>query len=322
MRERLRQAMAILLRPGFWWDSLYLTAGALLLVLSIDIFLAPGGIAPGGVSGTSIIINHVTGWPVGLMMFALNLPLLVLGFRHLGAFSFLSRTLFVVLLWNLGIDIFARWLPADGLTGDVLLNALYGGVIGGVGTGLVYRGAGSIGGTDILARIMQRRSGVPVSQLYILTDGLVVLAAALVLGWDKALYALISIFVWGLAADFTLEGPSVVRTVFIITDNPQQVAQAVLDEMQLGLTAWHGQGMYTGDERSVLFCTLNRSEVSALRQAVSRADPTAFLVVGQGHQAMGGVVRRKQHQGTKIPPRERAAPKASPPPHGGAKEPK
>ncbi len=280
------------LNPAFWRNMTYLTIGAGLLALAIDLFLAPGEIAPGGVSGTAIIVNKLTGWPIGLMMFALNLPLLVLGFRHLGAFSFLSRTLYVVLLYNLGVDALARWLPPAGLTGDVLLNALYGGVVGGIGTGLVYRASGSIGGTDILARILQRRSGVPVSQLYILTDGLVVLAAALVLGWDKALYAMISIFVWGLAADFILEGPSVVRTVFIITDHPQQVAQAVLQTLQLGLTAWVGRGMYTGDERSVLFCTLNRAEVSSLREAVAQADPAAFLVVGQGHQATGGVIRR------------------------------
>ncbi len=280
------------LNPAFWRNLTYLTIGAGLLALAIDLFLAPGEIAPGGVSGTAIIVNKLTGWPIGLMMFALNLPLLVLGFRHLGAFSFLSRTLYVVLLYNLGVDALARWLPPAGLTGDVLLNALYGGVVGGIGTGLVYRASGSIGGTDILARILQRRSGVPVSQLYILTDGLVVLAAALVLGWDKALYAMISIFVWGLAADFILEGPSVVRTVFIITDHPQQVAQAVLQTLQLGLTAWVGRGMYTGDERSVLFCTLNRAEVSSLREAVAQADPAAFLVVGQGHQATGGVIRR------------------------------
>jgi uncharacterized membrane-anchored protein YitT (DUF2179 family) len=269
-----------------------LTAGALILVVNFDVFLAPSKVAPGGVSGMSIIINRYTGWPPGLIMLVLNIPLLVLGFYNLGRFRFLVRTLYVVLIYNLGVDFLAPWLPSMGITHDLLLNALYGGVVGGLGYGLVYRGRGTAAGTGILGRVLQLKTGIPVSQVYIFTDGGVILVLGLVFGWDNALYALIMLFVWGLATDYVLEGPSVVRTAFIVTDAPQKVAPILLNRLGVGVTAWAGQGMFTAREHTVLFCTISRPDVIGLRAIVAEVDPQAFVVIGQGHQASGGVLRQ------------------------------
>jgi len=278
-------------------DWLLLTIGGLLLAVNVGLFLAPSDIAPGGVSGMAIIVNHFTGWPIGLMMLVFNLPLLALGFRNLGRFQFLSRTLYVVLLYNLGADLLQRWLPASGLTPDLTLNAIYGGVLGGIGTGLVYRGGGTSAGTGILGRVLQIRTGIPVSQLYLFTDGGVILLAGLAFGWERALYALVALFAWGLTADYVLEGPSVVRTAFIVTDYPEQVSRAVLDELGLGLTAWPARGMFTEAPHTVLFCTVSRPEVNALEAVVIRADPQAFVVIGHGHQASGGIIRQTRGKG-------------------------
>jgi uncharacterized membrane-anchored protein YitT (DUF2179 family) len=272
-------------------DYGFLVGGSLLLAVDLNLFLAPSQIAPGGVSGTAIILNHYTGWPLGIMMLVLNIPLLALGYRHLGRFRFLTRTLLVVLLYNLGVDVLAPVFAGRPLTSDLLLNSLYGGLVGGVATGLVYRGGGTIGGTGIVSRILQKRSGVPASQVYLITDGGVILAAGLVFGWEKALYALIALFVWGLANDFVLEGPSVVRTAFVVTDRPAAVARALLSQLGLGVTSWPARGTYTGARRTVLFCTLSRPDVDALRAVVSAVDPEAFLVIGHGHQAKGGMTR-------------------------------
>lgn len=270
-------------------NYLLLTIGALLLAVNINLFLVPANLAPGGVSGMAIIINSLTAWPIGLTMLVLNIPLLVLGFLYLGRFRFLVYTLYAVLLYNLGADLLALWLPAGGITDDLLLNALYGGVVGGLGMGLVYRGGGTTAGTGILGRVLQMRTGIPVSQIYLLTDGGVILVAGLVFGWERGLYALITLFVWGVAADFVLEGPSVIRMAFIVTDRPQEVADAVLRELELGMTAWPAEGMFTEAEHTVLFCTVSRPHERALRRVVTQADPNAFLVVGHGHQASGGV---------------------------------
>ena len=274
-------------------EFLLVTAGAALLVVSVDVFLAPAQIAPGGVSGLAIILNDRLGWPIGLTMLVLNVPLLALGFNQLGRFRFLLRTAYVVLVYSLGIDLLARFVPAGGISDNVLLNALYGGVVGGIGTGLVYRGGGTVGGTGILGRVLQLRSGMPISQVYLITDGGVILLAGVFFGWELGLYALLALFVWGLATDDLLEGPSVVRTAFIVTDHGPAVAQAIVERLGVGVTTWPAEGQYTQAEHTVLFCTISRPDVDALRRAVTAADAEAFLVIGHGHQATGGVVRSR-----------------------------
>ena len=278
-------------------DYLFITVGALLMAISLNLFLIPSDIAPGGVSGTAIIINNFTQWPIGLSMLVLNIPLLALGFQHLGRFRFLSRTLYAVLLYNLGADLLHRWLPADGLTDDLLLNALFGGVVAGIGSGIVYRGGGTTAGTGLLGRVLQIKTGIPVSQSYVITDGGIILTAALVFGWERGLYALITMFVWGLATDYVLEGPSVVRLAFIVTDAPEAVTDAVVNDLHLGITAWPAAGMFTEEQHVVLFCTVGRPHVRALREAVTAADPHAFIVIGHGHQASGGRLSPLQSRG-------------------------
>jgi len=273
-------------------DYLMLTIGAFLLIISIDIFFVPSEISPGGgVTGSALIINEFTGWPIGLLMLILNIPMLILGFFHLGRFNFLLRTLYVVLLYNLGIDFFAEWLPT-GITDDLLLNALYGGVLGGIGTGIIYRARSTAAGLGIVTRVLQLKSGIPISQVYILTDGAVLLLFGQIFGWDRALYSLMALFVFGLAADYVLEGPSMIRTVFIVTNSSETVSEGLFERLGVGVTAWSAQGMFTKSERAILFCTVIRSDVNTLKTVVSEIDPHAFIVVGQGHQASGGVLRK------------------------------
>ena len=266
-----------------------LTGGALLAAANVHVFLAPSDIAPGGVTGIAIILNELTGWPIGLTMLVLNIPAIVLGFHHLGRFRFLVSTLYTVLLYNLGVDLLAHWFPAITLTDEVLLNALYGGVVGGIATGLIYRGGGTSAGTGVLGRVLQMRTGIPLSQIYLVTDGAVVLVAGIIFGWEAGLYALITLFVWGLAADYVLEGPSVVRTVFVVTDKPEAVGQAILERVHVGVTTWPAEGMFTQAQHTILFCTVSRPQEPDLRRVVSEVDPEAFLVTGHGHQASGGV---------------------------------
>jgi uncharacterized membrane-anchored protein YitT (DUF2179 family) len=273
-------------------NYLLLTTGALISAMNLNLFLAPVNIAPGGLSGVAIILNEFTNWPIGLVVLVLNIPMLGIGFRNLGRFRFLIRTTYVVIIFSLGIDILAGWLPPDGITSDLLLNALFGGVVGGIGSGLIYLGQGTAGGTGIVGRVIQQRMGIPLSHVYLVTDGGIVLVAGLVFGWEMALYALVTLFIWGIAADQILEGPSVIRTVLIVTDRPEDVFQMVTERLKLGITAWPARGMFTASNHTVLFCTVNRPDVNSLRSVVRNADPHAFIVIGHGHQAVGGMVGR------------------------------
>jgi uncharacterized membrane-anchored protein YitT (DUF2179 family) len=281
-----------------------ITIGALVLIVSIDVFFLPSNISPGGgVTGSAIIINKFTDWPVGALMLVLNIPMLVLGYFHLGRLNFLIRTLYTVLLYNLGVDFFASILPA-GITDDLLLNALYGGVLGGIGSGLIFRGRSTTAGLGIVTRVLQLRTGIPISQVYVLTDGIVLLLFGYIFGWEKALYSLLALFIFGLATDYVLEGPSVIRTAYIVTKSPEAVSQGLLKRFGVGVTSWSARGMYTKTEQSILFCTVFRSDANSLRATVSDIDQDAFIVIGHGHRASGGVLRQissSRHQGNTPP---------------------
>jgi uncharacterized membrane-anchored protein YitT (DUF2179 family) len=276
--------------PIPWQEFLLLTSGAVIQAVNVNLFLLPGNLAPGGVSGAAIIIREFTGWPIGVMMFIINIPLVVIGFRQLGRFRFLIRMMYVVILTSVIVDLSAIWLPAAGIVDDLMLNALYAAVLGGIGNGLIYRGQGSSGGTSILGRLVQLRTGIPISQTYIFTDGIIILIAGLVFGWEQALYALLTLFVWGVVTDQVLEGPSTIRMAFIISDQPQEISQAVIEQLGIGITALPGKGMYTEEEHAILFCTINRPDVILFQKVVVSTDPEAFIVIGQGHQAVGGVL--------------------------------
>jgi uncharacterized membrane-anchored protein YitT (DUF2179 family) len=267
-------------------DYTFILIGAVLQALAMDLFLVPGRLAAGGVSGAAQIVNGYTGWPIGVMILLANLPLFLLGWRFLGGRRFMARTVAAVALYAGLLDLLANMVP-PGLTQDPVLNSLYGGVLGGVGMGLVFRGQGTSGGTDILARLLGQWRGVPLSQSYLLTDAAIVLLAGLTFSWELALYALVSLYVSGLAAEAATEGSAVVRTATIISSRPQAVASAILRDLVRGVTMWPGTGMYSGEPRQILFCAVSRAEISPLKTIVYEADPAAFVVIGQAHEALG-----------------------------------
>ncbi len=268
-------------------DFLLIIAGGLLQALAFRLFLVPSNLVSGGVSGLAQLINYYTGWPLGLMIFLGNVPLFILGWRYLGGMRFAIRTAVAVIAVSVLTDLLVFFLPQNGLTGDLVLNALYGGVVSGFGFGLVYRGRGTSGGSDILALILNRWKGVSLSQSYMITDGVIMLLAGLSFSWDHALYAIVMLYISGIAAEAVTQGMNVVRTALIITTTPKAVSDAVLYGMQRGVTVLQARGGYTGEERTVLYCVISRSEVEEIKALVREADPHAFLVIGQAHEALG-----------------------------------
>ena len=278
-------------RPRFSWattrDYILITLGTLLQAIAIRLFLVPGHLVNGGISGLAQIINHYTNFPIGVMIFLGNIPLLILGWRHLGGKRFAIRTVFAVISVAFFTDFLVLFLPKDGLSSDLVLNALYGGVISGIGYGLVYRGQGTSGGTDILVRIINNWRSIPISQSYLITDSLIMLAGGLTYSWRNALYAIVMLFISGIAAETTMEGSNVIRTAIIITCYPEPVSQTILKDMERGVTTLDARGAYTGAERAMLYCVITRSEVALLKNLVREADPDAFIVIGQAHEVLG-----------------------------------
>ena len=261
-------------------DYLFLTIGSIIMAINFNVFLVPFNIAPGGASGAAIIVHEFTVWPPGITILLLTIPMLTLGFCFLGRFRFLLRAAYVTAIYGIGIDMMAEFLP-PGITDDLLLNALYGGIVGGIGISLICRGGTSPAGTSVISRVLNLKTGIPNSQVYLLIDGGIILIAGLVFEWEMALYAFVTLFTWGLVADYVLEGPSVVRTVLIVTDEPEKVTQALLQRIGIGVTSWIGKGMPSNSEHTTLFCVLNRSTVKNLTAVVKEIDPKSLMVIMQ-----------------------------------------
>ena len=271
--------------------------GALATALGYSLFQVPFDITAGGLSGLAIIINHYTGWWEGVLFFIMNIPLLVLGFYQLGRWRLIASSSLALLVFSVATDFFNHHLPSFldtyPITDNILMAALYAGVTFGLGNGLIFRAGGSFPGTTILGRIIQRKTGIPLSQTFLYTDAGIVLTAGFVFGWELALLALISLFFSGLAADFMLEGTSQVRTAMIITDHPGEMRTWLMEGLRRGVSQWEVQGGYTGAQRTMLYCTIFRSQVQDLKYIVSSVDPKAFTVIGVAQQAFGGTTFSK-----------------------------
>ena len=260
---------------------------------SVNIFFAPFKIAPGGVTGVAVILNHLDArLPIGLIILLGNIPIQIFGYRMLGGWRVVVRTVFYILLYSFLVEFLKPYTATVEVGTNVLLNALFGGILGGVAGGLVLRAGGTQGGTSTLGRILQQRFGMPLSATSLYTDTAVIVLAGLVFGWEGALYAIVALFVGGATADYVLEGPSVIRIATIITDKPDAISELVLDDMGRGVTAWQGKGMFTEQNHMVLFITVSRAQVNSLQRLVHLADPNAFMVIGHGHVAYGEGFRR------------------------------
>jgi len=278
-------------------DYLLIGLSSIIQAFSLRIFFVPANLASGGVSGISQLINHFTGWPIGLMVLIGNVPLFLLGWRFLGGRRFAFRTAFSIITYSIFTDLLLKTalftengagtrLIAD-LQGDIFLNSLYGAIVSGIGFGLVYRARGTSGGSDILARILNNWRGISMTQSYLIVDTAVILGAGFVFGWKNALYAMITLYVSGLVSETVLEGGGTVRTAMIITREVDTISNRVIEELQRGVTILEGAGAYTGEARPVLYCVITRAEVATLKAIVHEADPLAFMVIGVAHEALG-----------------------------------
>lgn len=292
---RLRLSRADSWRHISWWTALQrvllLMTGVVIAALGFAVFQVPYDIAAGGVGGIAIIINHFTGWPVGTTYFVLTAPLLVIGFFYLGRWTFLSQTIVAATLFSFLTDIFLAYLPRYldrwPITEDVFLSAVYAGVVGGIGTGFVYKAGATMAGSGIVSRIIQMKTGIPLSQLYLYVDGGVVVLAGIIFGWELALYAMLTLLLHGMASDYVLEGPSRARTATIVTTQPDAVKAALLTRLGRTVSHWETVGGYSGQARTMMICTFYRPQLSDFKRIMKEVDPEAFISIGVTQQAIG-----------------------------------
>lgn len=257
--------------------------GCILGGVAYPLFLVPNSIAPGGLSGLAMILNHLFGLPVGMTSLAMNIPLFLIGYKAMGR-VFAFRSLVATVLFSIAID--AAQLPP--MTSDPLLGTLYGGVLLGAGLGLILRGGATTGGTDMIARMVHSKLPfITVGAFLLMIDCLVVILAGVVMGTSEGLYALISIFASSKVIDMVLAGFSANKACFIITDRWEDVTEHILHDMDRGVTQLTARGAYSGQERPVVLCVTSPQEVARLKDIVREEDEKAFMFVTDAHEALG-----------------------------------
>ena len=272
-------------------DFALMTAGIVMTAWALDAFLIPNRIAAGGVSGLATVIYY---WakaqfnitlPVGTQMLVMNGILLVVAWRFRGL-KYVAKTLYGAVALSVLVDAFAPFTPHLAST-DLLLAALWGGAISGLGMGLVFKGGGNTGGTDIVAQLLSRRLPYGVGQIMLVIDAGVTVLAALQFGPNLALYGVVAIFVATAAIDLVLEGVSVEKAAWIISDASERIGAAVNHDMGRGATRLEATGVYTGERRGTLFVVLSRNEIDDLKAIVAAIDPTAMVIISNVHEAIG-----------------------------------
>lgn len=257
--------------------------GSFILAASFNLFLAPSGIASGGVSGLSILIQRLVGLNPAITQWLFNIPLFLLALWLLGK-RFAAKALLGSFIFPLFVLLTESFNPP---TDNPLLAALYGGIGVGLGLAVVFRGGGSTGGLDFLAQILNRYANLKYNYAVALLDGFVIIAAAFVISPENSLYALISLFVTSKVIDFIQNGMQLSKVAFIISEHTAELEAAILHELDRGLTKLDGKGGYTGEARNVLMVVVPQSDVAKLKQTVARLDHKAFVIISDTAEVLG-----------------------------------
>lgn len=269
---------------------LYIILGTAVLALSIQCFFEPIGLVTGGFTGLAIVIKSLTngvikdGVPIWLSNILLNTPVFIIAYIIKGR-KFVGRTVFGAIMLSVWLYIIPTM---DMSQGDFLLAAIFGAVFSGAGIGLVLRGHATTGGTDMVAALIQMKlKHYSIPQIMQILDGIVVLTGLYVFGIRPGMYAIVAIFVATKVTDIVLEGFRYSKAAYIITNKHEEIAKKIMEDIDRGVTGIHAMGMYTGDEKCVLYCVVSMREIIEVEELVREIDPNAFVIVSDVREVLG-----------------------------------
>lgn len=268
---------------------LFLMLGSALAGIGLEIFLIPNNVIDGGIVGISIMAAYLTKWPVGLFIFVLNIPFFVFGYLQIGK-TFTISTVFSVGMLSMWVSVLH---PVPGITQDVFLAAIFGGVVLGIGVGLIIRYGGSLDGTEIIAIVLDRKTAFSVGEIVMFFNLFILSSAGLIFGWDRAMYSLVAYFVAFKVIDITIEGLDESKEVMIISDKDEEISEILMARLGRGVTLLQGKGGYTGDSKSVLYCVVTRLEIAKMKSIINEIDENAFVTISSVHEVMGGRFKKK-----------------------------
>lgn len=269
-------------------EYVLITLGIFLVAVGIYYFLVPSNLAAGGVSGLAIVINQYFPYiPVGLLMLVMNIFLFIIAFLVLGS-NFGAKTIYASLGLSGIIWIMEKFYPATKpLTDDLFLQLLFGILIAGIGMGIVFNQNASTGGTDIIAKIINKFFHLDIGKSLLLADFLITLAAGFTFGAKTGMYALLGVTINGFVIDSVIEGLNVCKQVTIISSKSDKIKSFIMDKLGRGVTVYEATGGYTGEKREVLMVILSRREFIKLRDYIKEVDKRAFITVNNVHEVLG-----------------------------------
>ncbi|ABR36061.1 MULTISPECIES: YitT family protein [Clostridium] len=254
---------------------LFMIIGSILVAVGLEIFLIPNNIIDGGMTGISIMASYLTKVQLGVFTFLFNLPFVIIGYRQIGK-TFAISTIFSVICLSVVVTLLH---PVPGITQDVLLATIFGGIIIGVGVGLIIRNGGSLDGTEIVAIILEKRTAFSIGEIVMFFNLFILGTSGFLFGWDRAMYSLIAYFIAFKTIDITVEGLNESKAVIIVSDKNNEISEAIMARLGRGITLLDGKGAYSGTETNVIYVVLSRLEIAKLKNIVHGFDEDALVTI-------------------------------------------
>ena len=268
-------------------DVFFILIGTAISGLAYALFIIPYKIVPGGVGAISVVFHYIFKIPFGITYTVLNIPIFIWGTKEIGR-KFGIRSIGGIILISVFSDLFSHFLKNTNITENLLLASLYGGLLLGTGLGFVFKGRGSTGGTDIIGRIINKHSGLPVGQSILIVDTIIIILSSFTFhSIDIMLVSFITLFVSSKMIDVILEGNPYARAAIIFTNKGREIGKLINTKLNRGVTILEGKGAFTGERRDVLFSVIHRREEETLRFMVKQLDPDAFFVITEVSEVLG-----------------------------------
>ena len=272
---------------------MFMTIGILLAAIALEVFLIPNKIIDGGITGVSIILSFLTNINLSIFIIILNVPFLLLGFRHLGK-NFLIQSTVAMALFSVLLEIFKQ---VDVVTNDVLLATVFGGILLGIGVGFVIRYGACLDGVETVAILINKKTSFSVGQVILLVNLVIYMVAGILFGWDRALYSIMTYFITYKLIDMVSEGLEQAKATLIITNNSEEIARSIYKKLGRTVTFIEGEGLISG-KKVVLYVVVTRIELRELKKIVEADDVSAFMTITDVSEIVGQHIKSKEKLNT------------------------
>lgn len=268
-------------------DSLFILIGTLSISLSVVLFFVPHNFTTGGTPGLAILLHHLSGFSIGSMVIAINIPLLIWGQRYLGK-MFVVKTIITIALISFFIELFTKYLQIDMLIQNILVASIFGGVIIGFGVGLIIKGNSSAGGSTIVARVLALKTHIKPAQVILISDALIVISSIYVFkDFEKAVLSIMSIYATAKAIDVVLTGTISTKVIHIATNKPEIISKKIYETFSCEGTVLKGTSIYNSEDKTIIFLALDIKKLPKLKEILEENDKDAFMIVMEASQMLG-----------------------------------